>query len=88
MQPKRSSQLLLLFLAKELVLKKGPDTTERENPFAEAFSFLISWQYSQEAVCQSFRIYGALGSSQQISVQHLLHEKYWAPSSLRPREAK
>lgn len=74
MQPKRSSQLLLLFLAEESVLNRGPDTTGRENPFPEAFSFLISWQHSQDTVHQSIKIYGTLVPIQQISVQHLLHE--------------
>lgn len=36
MQPKRSSRLLLLFLAEESVLKRDPDTTGRENLFQKA----------------------------------------------------
>lgn len=72
MQPKRSSQLLLLFLAEESVLKRGPDTTGRENPFPDAFSSLISWQYSQEAVSQSVKLHGAIVLSQQVPVQHPL----------------
>ena len=75
MQPKRSSQLLLLFLAEESVLKRGPDTTGRENPFPDAFSSLISWQYSQEAVNQPVKIHGATVLSQQGPVQHLLHKR-------------
>ena len=74
MQPKRSSQLLLLFLAEESVLKRGPDTTGRENLFPDAFSSLISWQCSQETVNQSARIYGAVVWSQQVPVQRLLHK--------------
>lgn len=34
MQPKRSSRLLLLFLAEESVLKRDPDTTGREKSFS------------------------------------------------------
>lgn len=75
MQPKRSSRLLLLFLAEESVLKRDPDTTGRERSFSRRlllpdFLAVPPW----DAVHQFVKMYGALVAIQCISLQHLLHE--------------
>lgn len=67
MQPKRSSRLLLLFLAEESVLKRDPDTTGREKSFSRRlllpdFLDVPPW----DAVHQFVKMYGALVAIQCI----------------------